>query len=299
MISTNTSYIPRREAVSEWLDVRGLRLHVRRWANPGAPRLFLIHGWMDVAASFQFVVDALSWEWEVIAPDLRGFGESEWDTSGYFFAQYIADLDALLEHFSPNEPVRLGGHSLGGNICCFYAGVRPQRVAALVNIDAFGLRDAPSDEAPLRLEKWLSQIRQSERPRAHPDASSLIMHLRMENPNLGRDRASFLAMYLGEENGLGGVVRAADPAHRHVSPQLYRFAEIAAAWRRVTAPVLILRARDTGLLQRVGITEEEIGERFALFANVRIEIIENSGHNLHLEQPDRVAALIEEFLCQL
>jgi pimeloyl-ACP methyl ester carboxylesterase len=293
--AANSVYTPRREAQSEWLDVHGLRLHVRRWANEGAPQLFLIHGWMDASASFQFVVDALAAEWDVIAPDLRGFGESEWDESGYFFAQYLADLDALLERYSPDAPARLVGHSLGGNIVCVYAGVRPQRVAALANLDAFGLRDAAPEEAPLRLEKWLAQLRSPERHRTHPDTGSLVTQLRLENPRLSRERALFIAAHLGEEDGIGGVVRAADPAHKHVSPVLYRFPEIAAAWRRVIAPVLIVRAGDDAVAKRVGVSEEEIRRRFECFPQARIETLENSGHNLHLEQPERVAALLEAF----
>ncbi len=295
MTTLNPVYMPRRAAVSEWLDVRGLRLHIRRWANPGAPKLFFVHGWMDAAASFQFVVDALGRDWDVVAPDLRGFGESEWDASGYFFAQYIADLDALLEHYSPAAPVYLVGHSLGGNAVCLYAGARPQRVAALVNLDAFGLREAEFDEAPLRLEKWLAQLREPARLRAHPDTGSLVTQLLIENPRLTRERATFLAGYLGEEDGLGGVVRAADPAHKHVSPVLFRFAEIAASWRRIAAPVLIVRARDELLLKRLGLAEDEILRRFECFADARIETLDDSGHNMHLEQPERVAALIEDF----
>ena len=295
MTAANPVYTPRREAQSEWLDVRGLRLHVRRWKNEGAPQLFLIHGWMDASASFQFLVDALAAEWDVIALDLRGFGESEWDESGYFFAQYLADLDALLEHYSPNAPARLVGHSLGGNIVCVYAGVRPQRVAALANLDAFGLRDAAPEEAPLRLEKWLAELRAPQKHRTHPDTSSLITQLRFENPRLSRERAAFIATHLGEDDGLGNIVRAADPAHKHVSPVLYRFPEIVAAWRRIAAPVLIVRAADDAVAKRVGVTEDEIRQRFECFPHARVETLEDSGHNLHLEQPERLAALLEAF----
>ena len=63
---------------SEFIDVRGLRYHLRRWGSPDAPTLFLLHGWMDVGASFQFLVDALAGEWYAIAPDLRGYGRSGW-----------------------------------------------------------------------------------------------------------------------------------------------------------------------------------------------------------------------------
>ncbi|MBS1173205.1 MAG: putative methyl ester carboxylesterase, partial [Proteobacteria bacterium] len=85
---------------------------MRRWGADGAPRLFVLHGWMDVGASFQFVVDALEGEWQVIAPDWRGFGESEWTGRPYWFPDYLADLDALLARYSSDEPARLVGASM-------------------------------------------------------------------------------------------------------------------------------------------------------------------------------------------
>jgi len=281
--------------VSEWLDVRGLRLHIRRWPRPGAPKLFLLHGWMDAAASFQFLVDALKQDWDVIAPDLRGFGESEWDAGGYFFAQYLADLDALLEHYSRDEPARLVGHSLGGNLVCLYAGARPERVAALANLDGFGLRDAPPEEAPERLAKWLHQLRYPEHFRTYSSFDGLVARLQAENPSLSSDRAAFLAEHLGEENGLGGVIRAADPAHLHVSPVLYRFAEVAAVWRRITAPVLVVLADDPRTLERLNLSREEVRQRFDIVPRVQIETLHDTGHNLHIEQPERLAVLLEAF----
>ena len=104
---------------SEFISIRGLRYHVRHWGDAHAPKLFALHGWMDVSASFQFMVDCLQRDWHVIAPDWRGFGLT--DRSGadsYWFPDYLGDLDALLQHFSPAAPVDLLGHSMGGNVAC-------------------------------------------------------------------------------------------------------------------------------------------------------------------------------------
>ena len=104
------------------------------WGDPGAPKLFLLHGWMDVGASFQFLVDAFARDWYAIAPDLRGYGRSEWQSQGYWFADYIADLEALVDAFAPGERVDLVGHSLGGNVVMMYAGARPARVRRIVSL---------------------------------------------------------------------------------------------------------------------------------------------------------------------
>src|SRR5450830_1643823 len=101
---------------SEFLDIRGLRYHVRHWGDPQAPKIFMVHGWMDISASFQFMVDCLQKEWHVIAPDWRGFGLTERPQADtYWYPDYLADLDALLLHYAPDEAVNLLGHRLGGN----------------------------------------------------------------------------------------------------------------------------------------------------------------------------------------
>src|SRR5476649_2808066 len=136
---------------SQFIDVRGLRYHCRTWGAADRPKLFMLHGWMDVSASFQFLVDALHGSWRVIAPDWRGYGLSEWGPSdSYWFPDYIADLDRLLAHLEPDRPATLIGHSMGGNIACLYAGIRPDRVARLVNLEGFGMNRTEPGRAPGR-----------------------------------------------------------------------------------------------------------------------------------------------------
>ena len=88
--------------------------------------MFLLHGWMDVSASFQFLVDAFAREWHVLAPDWRGFGLTQTPQDGYWFQDYVADLDALAHALAPGERVSVVGHSLGGNVAMLWAGTRPE-----------------------------------------------------------------------------------------------------------------------------------------------------------------------------
>src|SRR5882672_8409549 len=145
---------------SLFVPLRGLRYHCRCWGREGAPALFMLHGWMDVGASFQFLVDALRGDWHVLAPDWRGFGQSEWCQDGYWFPDYLADLEALLDHFVGDEPARLVGHSLGGNVVMLYAGARPQRVARVVSLEGFGIPAEASVKAPAKYAKWLDALQQ-------------------------------------------------------------------------------------------------------------------------------------------
>lgn len=289
-----------KQSDSEYISVRGVRLHVRRWGPRDAPELFLLHGWMDVSASFQFLVDALARNWAIIAPDWRGFGQSEWNHHSYWFPDYIADLDALLTHYSPNSPVRLIGHSLGGNAACLYAGIRPERVSAVATLEGFGLHVSHSSDAPVRYAKWLEQLRDGPGFNRYADRADLAKRLRSVNPRLSVERAAFLAEHLGEERAdyPGSILVAADPYHKLPSPILYRLDDAKACWRRVVAPVLWLAARDSFIMKGFSDAagQADYRDRIACFANIRAVMIEEAGHNMHHDQPEQVAKLLEDFL---
>ena len=136
--AADTPYQPRQACASRFVELRGLRYHVRCWGEPaaGAVPLVLVHGWMDVGASFQFLVDALAEQGGaprvVYAPDWRGFGlTAAGGGDSYWFPDYLADLDALLDALAPAGAVDLLGHSMGGNVVMVYAGLRPHRVRRL------------------------------------------------------------------------------------------------------------------------------------------------------------------------
>jgi pimeloyl-ACP methyl ester carboxylesterase len=285
-----------KESHGEIVTRRGGRMHVRLWGPAGAPRLFLLHGWMDVAASFQFVVDSLRNEWRVIAPDWRGFGSSDWNRDAYWFPDYLADLDTLLRHYSPDEPVRLVGHSMGGNVASLYAGVRPQRVGRLALLEGFGLPAVAAGEAPARYARWLDQLAEVPGLRDYADRGQLAERLRRDNPRLTDERAAFLAAHLGMVQADGRIAMAADPYHRVVNPVLYRLEEAKACWRRVTAPVLWVVGSESTLLKNFAIHDDDYRERLACFGDLRETVIADAGHNMHHDQPERLATVLEDFL---
>ncbi len=282
---------------SEFHVFNGLRHHVRTWGEADAPPLFLLHGWMDVSASFQFVVDEFKRKWHVIAPDWRGFGLSERAGAGYWFPDYYADLEALLKRYSPDQPARLVGHSMGGVIACTYAGLRPDRVVRVVSLEGFGLaRTIPAD-APPRYRRWLDELASREpRFRFYISYEELATRLQRENPRLTADRAGFIARAWAHETGPGRIEMCSDPRHKRANPVLFRIEEMLACWRDVTAPVLWVFARDskgTGYLQD---TAEQLSERRNAFKNYRELWIEEAGHMMHHDRPGAVAELVENFL---
>jgi pimeloyl-ACP methyl ester carboxylesterase len=288
-----------RQSESQFLQVRGLRYHVRRWSSPGAPKMVLLHGWMDVSASFQFMVDALKGDWDVYAPDWRGYGLTDWGKSDcYWFPDYIADLEVLGEILSPGVPVNLVGHSLGGNVAALYAGIRPQRVARLVNLEGFGMASTRPEQAPKRYRRWLEELRDSPRLRPYESFAALADRLQQSNKRLSREKAEFLARHWGEEVKGKGVVLRGDPAHKIINPVLYRYEEARACWREVAAPVLWVEAAESETPQRLHMNPGELAERRAAFADLRHVTVPDAGHMLHHDQPEAVARLLEEFLAR-
>lgn len=294
---------------SEFVAVNGIRLHVRRWGAEDAPMLFMLHGWMDVAASFQFVVDALGGNWQVIAPDMRGFGLSDWPAAqqgggSYWFHDYIADLDALLDHYAPQaqvSEVNLVGHSLGANVVCFYAGVRPGRVRRVVDLEGFGMPATVPAQAPGRVRQWLDEMRAPPQLRPYATLDAVAARLVKTNPRLSPARARFLAQHWSKpvesQTGEGGYMLLGDSAHKMVNPMLYRLEEIMAVWACVRAKVLHVEATQSETLARIAgkVPIDEFKKRFEAFPDWRERFIDDAGHMVHHDQPEAVAHLIEAF----
>ena len=285
-----------KPSVTEQVPVRGLTYSVRRWGPADAPQVFLLHGWMDSSPTFQFVVDALCHDWQVIAPDWRGFGGSTWLGHSYWFPDYYADLEALLAHYAPAGPVRLVGHSMGAAVAGVYAGLRPERVGRLAMLDFLGLKPAPEADSPFQLRKWLDAQATAPRLPTHADHAAFVRRLRMVNPRLTMARADFLARHVGRAAGDDRVEMACDPWHKVSSPFVYRIEDVMACWRQVRAPTLMLLAEHGYVNDRFADDPDELQRRFDCFADLQVVTIADAGHNLQHDQPEQVAAALEAFL---
>ena len=288
---------------SQLVALRGMQHHVLTWGDPSAPKLFMLHGWMDVGASFQFLVDALSRDWHVIAPDLRGFGDSQWQAQGYWFHDYIADLEALIDHYARNEPANVLGHSLGGNIVMQYAGVRPERVRRVVSLEGFGIPGETSDDAPKKIAKWLDAQQTMPAFRPYANLAAVADRLQKNNSRLKRDQAEFLAAHWAKQTSDGARLTS-DPRHKLPFPNVYRMEEVVAIWRNVEAPTLWIAAAQTNILRWLSAGAdtpsgsdrfEVVRRRMTHIRDARLAIVDDAGHMLHHDQPQAVARLIEPF----
>ncbi len=282
-----------KESWSETMRVRGLNYHLRHWGRPDKPLVFLLHGWMDSSATFQFFVDACQQEWHFVAPDWRGFGQSDGNGGPYWFPDYLGDLDALLDIYSPHAIV---GHSMGGNVACLYAGIRPHRIAHLVTLEGFGILPNQPEEAPERYRIWLDELKSPPQQTRYKTLEDMATRLRQNNSRLDQQKALFLAEHFSQSIDDSEWEWAADAWHRGINPILYRLDESKAIWRQVSAPVLWVGAKDSIILNHFMRNSFAYEERKACFRHLTEVLIDDAGHNMHHDQPVKLAALVETFL---
>ncbi|WP_167394357.1 alpha/beta fold hydrolase [Limnohabitans parvus] len=302
-------YQVQRESQSSWVPLRGCRYHVRQWGTPtpGATPLVLAHGWMDVAASWQFMVDAFSEAFvsqrPIIAMDWRGYGLTEAPaTDSYWFPDYLADLDALLDQLYPGRPIDLVGHSMGGNVVMMYAGSRPERIRRLVNLEGFGMPATRPAQAPGRMGQWLDELKAQREGandlKAYADAAGVAARLMKTNRRLGADKANWLAQHWAQPGNDGQWRILGDAAHKVINPYLFHVDEALEIYRRIAAPVLAVEASDDslGMWWKGKYTLAEFHERLKAVPVLEEALIQDAGHMLHHDQPQLLAAMIEKFI---
>ncbi len=303
---SSSTYRVRRASRVEHLTLRGnVRYRIRRWSSPSPasaqrPALLLTHGWMDVGASFQFMVDHLADDRQVIALDWRGFGGSAGPApvDSFWFPDYLGDLDALVDQLWPDAPIDLLGHSMGGNIVMSYAGLRPSRIRRLVNLEGFGLPETSPQGAPARLLQWLDELKAPQTLRSYASAEEVAERLFRNNPRLRPEHGAWLAREWAQPGDDGRWHVLGDPAHKRVNPVLYRREEALACWRAITAPVLWVEGADTKVGRGWGdrYPRSDFEARLGVIAQLKRVVLDDCGHMLHLDQPEVLARVVEEFL---
>lgn len=290
------AYEPLRPPRYEELTVRGLRHRLTWWGDRTRTPVVLLHGFQDCGATWQFLVDCLPASWSLAAPDWRGFGHTEWAPGGYWFPDYFADLDALLDALVQDAPARVIGHSMGANVAQIYAGIRPQRLAWLVNLEGFGLSRTDPQGAPERYARWLDELRQPARDGRYRSVEQLAGFLRSRNPRLTPERADFIAAAWtrpATSDPSTEVELSFDPRHRLVNPVLYRREEAEACWARVETPVLLVRG-DAGDSRSAAMLTAAEALRMHI-RNAEVVAVPGAGHMLHHEEPEALARKIVEF----
>lgn len=274
-----------------------LRLHYLDWGNPTAPTLILVHGGRDHARSWDQVARALRGEWHIIAPDLRGHGDSAWSPDGaYTMADYVYD-QAQLIHQQGDEAVTIVAHSLGGAISLRYAGLYPEKVRKLVAIEGLGLPPALLKERaklslPDRWRTWIEERRKvsARLPRRYASIEDALARMRAENGHLSEEQARHLTLHGVNRNEDGTFSWKFDNYVRSAPPVDLSDVELQALWGRITCPTLLAYGADSWASNPL-----EDG-RASHFANARVVTFDDAGHWLHHDQFDLFMAELRGFL---
>ena len=279
---------------SHYFYSQRLKLHYVDWGNVEKPLLVLLHGGRDHCRSWDWVASELRDSYHVVAPDLRGHGDSAWAIgSTYSMIDYVLDVSALLKTLDL-FPVTIVAHSLGASVALQYAGIYPDRVARLVAIEGLGPPPGLSKpaSAAARMLQWVREMQALARRHPKPYASldEAVARMREANPHLSAELAWHLTA--------NGVIRHEDGTYswkfdnfvRAVSPYLFNLDEAREIWGHITCPVLLVRGRESWA------PDPEADGRVRAFRRPRVVTIDRAGHWVHHDQLAEFLSHVRAFL---
>jgi len=274
-----------------------LRLHYVDWGNEGAPPLLLVHGNRDHCRNWDWLARALRDDYHILAPDLRGHGDSEWvQGSNYAMIDYVYDIAQLL-HQKQLFPVRIIGHSLGGNISLQYAGLYPEKIDKVVSIEGLGpppamIRQRANRAVHDRMREWIESQRKlaGRMPRRYPTIEEAVVRMQQANPRLSDEQAWHLTVHGTNQNEDGSFSWKFDNYVRGFSPYLFNMGEAQNLWSRIERPVLLMRGDESFA------GDPEKDGRAQNFPDARAVTVEKAGHWVHHDQLEVCLGHIRGFL---
>jgi len=274
-----------------------LRLHYVDWGNEGAPPLLLVHGNRDHCRNWDWIAEALRGDYHIIAPDLRGHGDSQWVIGGtYPLVDYVYDIAQLI-HQKKLAPLTIIGHSLGGHIAMQYSGIYPESVKKLVSIEGFGppmawIAARGKRTAAQRMQEWIAQLRElaGREPRKYPNIDEAVARMREANPFLSEAQARHLTSHGVSQNEDGTYSWKFDNYVRAHSPYVFNEVEMAELWGNIACPTLLIRGTESWA------GDPERDGRSGYLKDTEMVSIEKAGHWVHHDQLPQVLAALRRFL---
>jgi pimeloyl-ACP methyl ester carboxylesterase len=286
--------LPLVQPTSRSVLANGLRHHVLEWDGGGRATVLCLHGFLDLAWAFHAVAPVLARAGHhVVAPDLRGHGETERVGSGgyYHFMDYVLDVADLVEALA-RDRLALVGHSMGGSVGAYFSGAFPDRVWRLAILESLRLGDTPPQAFPGRAAEWVSAVHRARSRGAHvyESVEAAAKRIRNHDPLCPEDEARFLAERGTRPAPGGGVAFAHDPLHLTRGPYPFRLDQARAFWAAVRCPVLLVDGSESDP------PPEDMPSRIAAFRDARQVAIRGAGHMMMRHRPLEVATVLAEFL---
>ena len=269
----------------------GLGYHVLEWDAPGDTTFVLVHGFLDLAYGWHEVAPRLGAH--VIAPDLRGHGDSDWIGPGgyYHYLDYVADLDEVIARLARGRVVVVG-HSMGGGVASYWAASRPGRAAALALLEGLGPPDQSESDLPARTAHWIDTWKTArDHTRTIASLDQAAARLRKHDPLLGEELARRLAAEGTREAEAGGLVWKHDPLHLTMGPYPFRRDHAARYWRAIACPVLVV----DGELSAPTLPADERAARRAAIPRHTHVTLPGAAHMMQRHRPAELAQVLVDF----
>ena len=275
-----------------------LRLHYVDWGNPDGPPMLLIHGGRDHCRNWDWVAEHFAKDYHIIAPDLRGHGDSQWEASGnYTQISYVYDIAQLLQQKNMHD-VTVIGHSLGGAIALMYTALFPERVKKLVAIEGMG--PSPSLAAKQaeisindRVRSWVDDMRKlsGRLPRRYDTLDDAFKRMRDENPHLSEEQARHLTLHGANQNEDGTYSWKFDNYVRVFSMSGLPNAQVKKMYGEISCPTLLMRGEESWASDPVA-----DGRTQCFNCPIEYQSFANAGHWVHHDQLDGFVDRVSEFL---
>ena len=285
------------EPTSHFYSCQTLALHYVDWGHPAGAPVLLIHGGRDHARSWDWVAQRLRGEHHIIAPDLRGHGDSDWAPgSSYPLEDSIFDVGELIRQ-QGLSPVNIVAHSLGGAISLLYAGAFPETVRRVVVIEGTWwspdrVRQIAAQPMEQRIQRWVDQLRNlsTRSPRRYPSLEAAVQRMQQANTRLSPEQARHLTQHGTRRNDDGTYCWKYDNYNRATAPYKFSAEDVKRLWGRIACPLLLVRGSESFA------PDPEKDGSLAYLPTARTATLCDAGHWPHHDKLQEFVDLITNFL---
>jgi esterase len=269
-----------QQPADRFITVNGLRIHYLDWGTDGKPPLIMLHGIGRVAHTFDHLAAHFTANYHVMAIDMRGHGDSDWDPKGaYLVEDYTKDIEAIAQQLRLKNIV-IWGNSTGGRVAQVFAGLHPELVAAVIAEDV-------GPERPTQVAETVTRQLKQEDAKGWASEEELLASLKASNSQTPEEILRAYAHYGSKQRPDGRVIWKRDPAigNGFVPTQLWRFVST------IQSPIIyVLGGRSTIVPAS---TQEELKKALP---QVQIVTIPRVGHYPSEENTPAYLAIVDKFL---
>jgi len=270
------------QSVDRYVTVNGLRIHYLDFGGDGKQPLIMLHGIGRVAHTFDHVARHFNQNYHVMAVDMRGHGDSDWDPkAAYLVEDYVKDIEGLAQQLRLRNIV-IWGNSTGGRVAQVFAGLHPDLVAAVIAEDV-------GPERPREIADGFTSRLKQEDEKGWATEDELFAQLKTGSPRTADEILRAYAHFGSKKRPDGRVIWKRDPGigNGFVPTELWRFV------RQIKSPIIyVLGGRSTIV---PAATQEELRKTLP---QVQIVTMPGLGHYPSEENPKDFLPIVDGFLAK-